>query len=58
MTPPRCAYNRHCNEETVYVGPDGPDYCSDHYHEIRASLEDPVDEFAGDSDGQPIGRGR
>ena len=50
MHPPRCAYRRDCNEEATETGPDNRSYCFDHYHEIRASMEDPVDEFAGEFD--------
>lgn len=39
MTPPRCAFNRHCGEETIGIGPDGQPYCFDHLGEALAEAE-------------------
>lgn len=35
----RCAYNRHCNEETIGDGPDGQPYCFDHLAEALVEAE-------------------
>jgi hypothetical protein len=36
---PRCAYSRHCGEEPIGKGPDGRDYCFDHFGEMLIEAE-------------------
>mgnify|MGYP007100077657 CR=1 FL=1 len=41
---PRCAYNRHCNEETIGDGPDRQPYRFDHLGEVLSEAERESDE--------------